>query len=126
MDDKRIIEFERALWIGEAEVYRRCVSPECLMVVPAQPFLLRGEQAIRSVENTPRWDDVDFADFEIERPQEGLIVVGYGVNASRGDERYDAYCTSTYQRMSEHDWRVIQHQQTPQPGGVPAVGELNL
>ena len=85
MDDNRIVGFERALWVGEADVYRRCVSRDCLMVVPAQPFLLRGEEAISSVENTPRWDSVDFAEFEIRRPQEGLIVVGYSVDASRGE-----------------------------------------
>ncbi len=123
MDDIRIIEFERALWVGEADVYRRCVSPDCLMVVPAQPFLLRGEEAISSIESTPRWDSVDFADFAIKRPQEGLIVVAYGVSASRGNERYDAYCTSTYRRVGEHEWRVIQHQQTPETGPIPALGE---
>jgi len=112
MDDKRIIDFERALWVGEADVYRRCVSQDCLMVVPAQPFLLRGDEAIKMVERTPRWSAVDFADFKIERPIEGVIVVGYRVSASRGAERYDAYCTSTYQRVADHDWRVIQHQQT--------------
>jgi hypothetical protein len=118
MDDDRIIEFERALWVGEADVYRRCVASDCLMVVPAEPFLLRGQEAIASVENTPRWDDVEFDAFEIERAQEGLIVVGYRVRASRGDERYRAYCTSTYQRVGEQDWRVIQHQQTLEPVAV--------
>ena len=123
MDDQRIIEFERDLWIGEADVYRRCVSPECLMVVPAQPFLLRGEEAIASVEQTPRWESVDFDDFEIQRAQEGLIVVGYRVNASRGDERFAAFCTSTYQRVGEHDWRVIQHQQTLDPATEHVLDE---
>lgn len=112
MDDDRILEFERALWIGEDDVYRRCVSRDCVMVVPEQPFLLRGEEAIASVENTPRWSDVDFSDVEINRAQEGLIVLGYRVDANRGGERYTAYCTSTYQRVGEHEWRVIQHQQT--------------
>jgi hypothetical protein len=112
MDDNRIIEFERALWIGEGDVYRRCVSADCVMVVPEQPFLLRGEEAIESVEGTPRWSKVDFSGVEIRRPQEGLIVLGYRVEADRGDERYTAYCTSTYQRVGEHEWRVIQHQQT--------------
>jgi hypothetical protein len=115
MDDQRIIEFERALWVGEGDVYRRSVSPDCLMVVPEQPFLLRGEEAISSVEGTPRWSSVEFAHFEIKRPQEGLIVVGYRVEASRGEELYRAYCTSTYQRVGDHDWRVIQHQQTLLP-----------
>ena len=113
MDDQKIVDFERALWVGEGDVYRRCVSPDCVMVVPEQPFLLRGDEAISSVEDTPRWSSVDFSDFQIKRPQEGLIVIGYRVDASRGDERYLAYCTSTYQRVDEHDWRVIQHQQTP-------------
>jgi hypothetical protein len=120
MDDTRIVEFERALWVGEADVYRRNVSAECLMVVPAQPFLLRGEQAIAAVENTPRWDDVAFHDFEIERPQEGLIVVAYRVRASRGGRAFNAFCTSTYQRLGDHDWRVIQHQQTPEPAAIGA------
>ncbi len=113
MDDDRIVEFERALWIGGGDVYRRRVSRDCLMVVPEQPFLLRGEEAIGSVEATPRWSEVDFSDFEITRPQDGLIVVAYHVDARRGEERYSAYCTSTYQRRGEEDWVVIQHQQTP-------------
>ena len=116
MDNQRIVEFERALWIGEGGVYRRSVSPDCVMVVPERPFLLRGEEAVSSVEATPRWTDVDFAEFEIKRPQDGLIVIGYQVNARRGEERYQAYCTSTYQRVAEQDWLVIQHQQTPVAG----------
>ena len=113
MDDDRIVEFERALWIGDGDVYRRCVSSDCVMVVPEQPFLLRGETAIESVENTPRWSEVDFSDFEINRAQEGLIVIGYHAEAARSGERYTAYCTSTYQKIGERDWIVIQHQQTP-------------
>jgi hypothetical protein len=117
MDDVRIVEFERELWVGEGDVYRRSVSPDCLMVVPEQPFLLRGDEAVTTVEGTPRWTDVEFFEFEIKRPQEGIIVVGYRVDASRGEERYSAYCTSTYQRLGEHEWRVIQHQQTPHVTG---------
>jgi hypothetical protein len=112
MDDDRIVEFERALWIGEGDVYRRCVSNDCLMVVPDQPFLLRGEDAIEAVEQTPRWSHVDLSDVQINRAREGLIVVGYRADACRGQERFSAYCTSTYQRVGPDDWRVIQHQQT--------------
>jgi hypothetical protein len=114
MDDGRIKAFERDLWVGNGDVYRERVSRDCVMVVPAQPFLLRGEEAISAVEQTPRWTEVEFTDFEIQRPQEGMIVIGYGVDARRGEERYRAYCTSTYQRLGEHDWQVVQHQQTPE------------
>lgn len=115
MDDDRVIEFERALWIGEGDVYRRCVSADCLMVVPDQPFLLRGEEAIAAVEGTPRWSHVDLSDMHINRVQEGLIIVGYRADAVRGSEQYEAYCTSTYQRVGDNDWRVVQHQQTLPP-----------
>jgi hypothetical protein len=117
MEDDRILEFERALWIGEEDIYRRCVSNECLLVVPEEPFLLRGEQAIVSVENSPRWTHVDLFDLEVIRPQEGLIVIAYRAEACRSDEKYEAFCTSTYQRVGKDDWRVVQHQQT-----VPQLG----
>ena len=116
MDDDRIIEFERSLWIGEGDVYHRCVSPDCLMVLPEEPFIKRGEDAISAVEGTPRWSEVEISELEVDRVQEGLIIVAYRAHASRGSERYEAYCTSTYCRVGEHDWRVIQHQQT-----VPAT-----
>ena len=115
MDNDRIIEFERALWIGDGDIYRRCVSSDCLMVVPEEPFVVRGEDAIEAVERTPRWSDVDLIDLQVNRAQEGLIVIAYKAEARRGDERYVAYCTSTYQHVGEHDWRVIQHQQTLPP-----------
>jgi hypothetical protein len=117
MDDQRILEFERSLWVGEGDVYRRGIATDCIMVVPAEPFLLRGEDAIRAVEQTPRWSDVEISGLQVDRAQEGLIVIGYRADARRGEERYTAYCTSTYQRVGEHDWKVIQHQQTV-PAGV--------
>lgn len=122
MHDERITEMERCLWVGEGDIYRQLVSPDCVMVVPEQPFLLRGEEAIATVEKTPRWTAVEFANFQIDRPQEGLIVIGYQVQASRGEEHYEAFCTSTYRRVGEHEWRVIQHQQTPPTIGHSEAG----
>ena len=115
MDDDRIIEFERSLWIGECDVYRRCVSPHSLMVLPEEPFIMRGEHAIAAVEGTPRWDNVEISDLEVERVREGLIIIAYRADATRGAEQYEAYCTSTYCTLGDHDWRVIQHQQTVRP-----------
>ena len=112
MDDQRVEEFERALWIGDGDVYRRGVAQDCQMVLPEQPYLFTGTEAIAAVERTPRWSDVELSDLRINRAQEGLIVIAYRADARRDEERYTAYCTSTYQRVGEHDWRVIQHQQT--------------
>jgi hypothetical protein len=115
MDDDRIREFETALWVGGKDIYRRSIDPHCLMVVPAAPFVMSGSEAIEAVSDTPRWDSVEFDDFRIGRPEKGLIVIAYGVRASRGDEAYNAYCTSTYRRVEHEHWLVVQHQQTLPP-----------
>ena len=52
---------------------------------------------------------------QVDRVQEGLIIIAYRADAARGGEQYQAYCTSTYCQLGEHDWRVIQHQQTVPP-----------
>jgi hypothetical protein len=115
MDDDRVRDFETQLWLGGEEVYRRSIDPECLMVVPAAPFVMSGSEAIEAVSKTPRWTSVEFDDLRIGRPQEGLIVLAYGVRASRDDEAYEAYCTSTYRRIAHGQWQVVQHQQTVAP-----------
>ena len=116
MEDARIWAFEESLWTGDAAHYRDCIDKACVMVVPAAPFVFDGEAAIAAVSDTPRWQEVSFTEKQVARPQEGLIVVGYKAEASRDDgETYTAYCTSTYRMLGHHDWRVVQHQQTPPP-----------
>jgi hypothetical protein len=115
MEDDRVRDFETALWVGGEDVYRRSIDPDCLMVVPAAPFVMSGSEAIEAVSQTPRWESVEFDDLRIGRPQEGLIVLAYGVRASRGEQAYRAYCTSTYRRIAHEQWQVVQHQQTLPP-----------
>lgn len=115
MDDARIWEFERSLWLGDAEHYHELIDDACVMVVPSEPFVLSSETAKVAVSATPRWSDVEFDKQTVERPQEGLIVIGYRARATRGDQAYEAFCTSTLRRLSHQEWRVVQHQQTPPP-----------
>lgn len=116
MDDDRIWAFEESLWTGDAEHYRASIDPACVMVVPAEPFVLSGDQAIAAVSDTPRWREVIFSRQRVARPQEGMIVIGYCAQATRGDgEEYRACCTSTYRRIAHEEWRVVQHQQTVPP-----------
>lgn len=119
MEDDRIWDFEKSLWTGGPERYRELVDDECLMVLPAPPFIMSGAQAIEAVSDTPRWQEVEFSNSQIARPQEGLIVIAYDARASRGDETYHAYCTSTLRRLSHEEWRVVQHQQTLPPRAAP-------
>ncbi len=113
MEDDRVWAFEQSLWTGDAQHYRESIDESALMVVPQPPFVLESAAAVEAVSQTPRWESVSFADGRIVRPQEGLIVIAYRVEAAQGDERYVAHCTSTYRRVEHEVWRVVQHQQTP-------------
>ena len=115
MEDDRVWDFERTLWMGGRAEYQAGVDPDCQMVTPQAPHLMTGQQAIDACSDTPRWSAVDFADGRISRPMEGMIVVAYHVTARGGDQdaEYKAWCTSTYRRRAHDDWTVVQHQQTP-------------
>lgn len=116
MDDDRIWAMEESLWTGDADVYHALIDDACVMVVPAPPFVMQGAAAIDAVSHTPRWSTVRFSEQNIVRPQDGLIVIGYHVEAMRGgSDPYVAWCTTTMRRLGPDTWRVVQHQQTPPP-----------
>jgi hypothetical protein len=123
MDDDRIWTFEESLWTADAEHYRESIDDECLMVLPAPPFVTSGQQAVQAVSETPRWSKVELSERQVARPQEGLIVIAYKARAERdGVPPYEAHCTSTYRRLSHESWKVVQHQQTPPLISSSAVG----
>lgn len=113
MDDDRVWAFEESLWIANADHYRESIDDQCLMVLPQSPFVMSGGEAIEAVASTPRWDEVDLSERRVSRPEEGMIVVAYRARAKKGEEAYEAHCTSTYRRRGHEDWLVVQHQQTP-------------
>jgi hypothetical protein len=53
MDDTRIWGSEEMLWTGNPETYAAAIDEECLMVVPATPFIVAGRQATDAVSQTP-------------------------------------------------------------------------
>jgi Domain of unknown function (DUF4440) len=116
MEDTRIWEFEESLWIGDAGTYHELIDDECIMVLPSQPHVITGQQAIEAVSDTPRWQEVTFSDRSVVRPEEGLIVIAYHAEASKqGDEVYKAWCSTTLRRLSHDQWRVVQHSQNIAP-----------
>jgi hypothetical protein len=122
MDDERIWAFEESLWLGDAEHYRQLIDDECVMALPAKPYVFTAEAAIAAVGNTPRWSTVEFSERKVQRPEKGLIVIAYRAEASREDEAYVAYCTTSMRRRAHEDWLVVQHSQVVPPlaGGVTA------
>ncbi len=117
MDDDRVWKFEESLWRSSEERYHERVDPECVMALSHEPYLFRGTEAIDAVSGTPAWDEVSFSDQRISRPEEGMIVVGYKVEAQKGETQFHAACTSVYRRRAHEDWTVVQHAQV-----VPSAG----
>ena len=115
MEDTRIWEMEEKLWHDGEDVYQQLVDDEVVMALPAEPFIFSRQQAIDAVKNTPRWEEVRFSEQKVSRPQEGLIVIGYQVEATRGDETYRCYASSTMRRRAHDDWTVVNHSQVIPP-----------
>jgi hypothetical protein len=115
MDDARIWQFEDSLWKADEARYAACIDDAYVLVVPMAPYIMDGKGAAALLAKTPRWDEVSFEDRHVSRPQDGLIVIAYRATARRGDEQYEAWCSSTYRRLAHEDWRVVQHQQTVKP-----------
>jgi hypothetical protein len=116
VEDSRIWPFEESLWTGDADHYRYLVDDECVMVLPTDPHVFAGRDAIEAVASTPRWSSVELSERQVMRPQEGLIVIAYRARATGAGEHqkaYDAFCTSTYRRLAHDEWRVVQHSQLP-------------
>ena len=113
MDDSRIWSFEESLWVASDEEYNQNVDADCVMALGTDPHVFAGEDAVNAVTNTPKWDSVAFSDQHVSRPQEGLIVIGYKVAASKGDKSFRAACTSVYRRIEHEDWTVVQHAELP-------------
>ena len=118
MEDGRIWAMEEKLWYGGDEVYERLVDENVVMALPAEPFIFSRDQAKEAVKKTPRWDEVNFSDTKVNRPHEGLIVIGYQVEAKRGDETYRCYASSTMMRRGHEDWTVVHHSQVVPPKAV--------
>lgn len=112
MDDARLWGSEKSLWTTDQAGYRAVIADDALMVLPGHRSVLSGRDAVHAVSGTPMGTDVTFTEQNVSRPQEGLIVVAYAVEASKENERYCARCTTTYLRLAHEEWRVIQHQQS--------------
>lgn len=113
MTDGEFWEVERGLWLGGAAVFRRWVSPDCLMVFPDPAGMMDGASVIEVVGTSPRWERADLTERLLRRIGEAAAVLAYRVEAIRsGLTHHRALCSSTYVAEAGA-WWLVQHQQTP-------------
>lgn len=115
MDEQQVWTLEERLWLEGEPAYGELVSGECLMAFPAPVGILKGVEITESLRGAPRWSSVRMNQRAVARPDNGVMVLAYLALAEReGAGPYVAYCTSTW-RAREDRWRLIQHQQSPEP-----------
>lgn len=113
MTDEGFWQTERRLWLGSADVARRWIARECLLVFPDPVGILAGPTVIENLSPSPRWERIDFMDGALRRIGTDAAVLAYLAEAVRiGGEGYRALCSSTWVRQAG-DWCLVQHQQTP-------------
>jgi hypothetical protein len=109
--EQQILELEEQFWRGGADVYRRHLAADALMVFGPVGVLDR-DGIIASVEGGQRWDDVAFSDVRFVRLTGDACVVTYRADAQRaGEAAYTALVGSVYVRR-DGAWQLAFHQHT--------------
>jgi hypothetical protein len=103
---------EREFWLGGADVYRRHLADEALMVFPG--MVLTKPQTVDAIANGRRWTSVSFADQRLVRFTRDTVALIYRASGSRAGQEppYSALISSVYV-MRDDEWRLALHQQSP-------------
>ena len=111
-----LLDMERRFWTSGTDFYRRHLAADVMMVFPELVGVLDRPGVLRSLDGTPRWQEVHFDDPRWVPLGASAVVVTYVATASRdeGAERYRARVTSGYVRSREA-WLLGSHHQVPCP-----------
>jgi hypothetical protein len=136
--ERALWELERQFWTGDASFHAANLAPEAWMLLPAPAGLMSRTESLQALAQAPRWSEVAFSETKMLAPGDGVALLVYAVEASRGghsdnmhsdsahsdnahadnahsDEEqapYRAWCSSAYLRTPS-GWRLLLHQQTP-------------
>lgn len=108
-----LLTIENRLWTGGPDAYREHVAEECLVAFTGMAGISSREEIAGTVEDGPRWRDVEVEVKGLVRPTEDVAILTYEASALRGEsEEYRALVSSAYTRRNG-GWKLVFHQQTP-------------
>jgi len=118
ISDAELLALEKHFWTGDAPFYDQHLSADATMVFPAPAGVLRRDQIVASIAQSPRWREVRINDPFITRPSASFAVLTYQAEAIRGDQPpYSAQVTSVY-TLDANGWRLAFHQQSAPVGAM--------
>jgi len=111
---EQIRDMERKFWTDGAEFYRAHLADECKFVFPGMQLDRNG--IIQSLDNAPRWTQLDMDDVEFLDINKTMQLISYRAKAVREDGvNYDANISSLYTWEADDAPKLVFHQQTPNP-----------
>ena len=111
-DSNDIWTLELGLWLGGMETVAGRMVDGCLMVFPEPVGILKGDEIVDTLGQTPRWASVEMAERNILYQDTKTVCVAYRAEALReNEEPYSAFCSSVYVRQ-DGGWKMLSHQQT--------------
>ena len=74
--------------------------------------ILDRAETVRRMSEAGRWDSLNLGAMYTTKVSEGVVMLSYEAEATRGDTQYRALCSSLWRQDAE-GWRLVHHQQTP-------------
>ncbi len=108
----QLLAIEHELAAGPGEPYRRHLAADAVVVVPGA--LLDREACAAAIDASPGWDEYEIVDARTIELGSDSAVLSYRWRSRRGETTYAAVMSSVYARR-DGAWRVVLHQQTPEP-----------
>lgn len=110
--DAQLMAIEEALAGGSGEAYRRHLAGDALVVVPGA--VLDRDTCAAAMDESPGWDEREITDVRSTSVSPDSAMLTYRWRSRRGETVYAAVMSSVYARR-DGAWRLVLHQQTPEP-----------
>ena len=112
MIEDELLRIERELGDGPGDSYRRHLTDDATVVVPGA--VLSREECAAAIDASAGWDESEITDARATTPAPDTAVLTYRWRSRRGETTYAAVMSTVYVRR-DGAWRVVLHQQTPEP-----------
>jgi hypothetical protein len=108
-----LLAIEHELAAGPGEPYRRHLAHDAVVVVPGA--VLDREACAAALDGSPCWEEYEISDARTIGLGPDSAVLTYRWRSRRGETTYSAVMSSVY-ALRDGAWRLVVHQQTPEPG----------
>lgn len=103
-------DYEKSFWLDGPEFYETHMDSGARMIFPGIGVLV-GEEIAEGLKSAPRWSSVDFDDTGGVESGDTAVLTYRAIGQREGQDKYSAWCSSTYARKGDI-WQLVAHHQT--------------